>query len=160
MLIGVGNIYRCDDGVGIVVARRIRDRLPALSVVESAGEGAKLIDRWQSADLVILVDAVRSGSTPGRVHRLDARTERIPSDFFNYSTHAFSVAEAVELSRALDMLPAQLVIYGIEGRNFSAGSEISAEVAAAVDDVCRKILVELSELEKVKPGETQEKSHA
>jgi len=141
MLIGVGNTYRCDDGVGIIVAQRIRERLPALRVVESSGEGMQLMNLWQSADVVAIVDAVRSGSSPGRVHRLDARTERVPSDFFHYSTHAFGVAEAIELSRAMGTLPS-LTVYGIEGKNFAAGCELSPDVAASVENVADRILAE------------------
>jgi hydrogenase maturation protease len=143
LLIGIGNLYRRDDGVGLIVARRIQELSPALRVVEATGEGTQLMDAWQSADAVVLVDAVRSGCSPGRVHRLDARMQRIPSDYFNYSTHAFSVAEAVEISRELDSLPASLVIYGIEGKSFAAGTELSPEVAGAVGDVAEQILAEL-----------------
>ena len=143
-VIGVGNVYRSDDGVGIVVARRIREKNGHLHVVEASGEGASLMAMWTLFDHVVLIDAVRSSSSPGRIHRLDAHEARIPSEFFNYSTHAFSVAEAVEMSRALGTLPASLVIYGIEGRSFAAGSELSPVVARALDEVVDRVTVDLS----------------
>ena len=41
VVIGVGNEFRSDDGVGLVIARRIRERVPAtVAVVEASGEGA------------------------------------------------------------------------------------------------------------------------
>ena len=63
------------------------------------GFGAALMAAWQDAEVVILVDAVRSGAEPGKIHHFDARDEHLPTDFFHYSTHAFSVAEALEQVR-------------------------------------------------------------
>lgn len=140
ILIGVGNPYRSDDGVGIAVVRQVGERNPTgLTVIESSGEGAALLEAWNGFSDVILVDAVQSGAPPGTIHRLDAHAGPIPSRFFHYSTHAFSVAEAVELARALNQLPSRLVVYGIEGRNFAAGESLSAEVEEAAVAVISRI---------------------
>ncbi|NOT01884.1 MAG: hydrogenase maturation protease [Phycisphaerales bacterium] len=144
-VIGVGNRCRCDDGAGFAVIERIRARRPHLCVVEASGEGASLMELWKPGDEVVLVDAVRSGSAPGRIHRLDALRERIPSGFFHYSTHAFSVAEAIEMARALDLLPSRLIVYGIEGANFSAGTEMSPDVTNAVETLVDRILAEFED---------------
>lgn len=143
LIIGVGNPYRGDDGAGIAVARDLRERIPAgIRVIEASGEGAALLEAWKGAAAVILVDAVHSGARPGTIHRLDAREAPIPGRFFHYSTHAFSVAEAVELARALKQLPPRLLVYGIEGQNFSAGVGLSAEVERAAATVVARVLDE------------------
>jgi hydrogenase maturation protease len=144
LIIGLGNEFRGDDGVGRVVARRLREAaMPGVTVREESGEGAALMDAWKDAAAVILVDAVQSGAAPGTIHRLDATHTPVPSRFFHYSTHAFSVAEAVELARALDQLPPRLILYGIEGGNFAAGEELSPEVAAAMDELLPRITQEI-----------------
>ena len=143
VIIGVGNEYRSDDGAGIAVARRLRALFPAgVTILEESGEGAALMQAWQGASWVMLVDAVRSGAPPGTIHRLDARAAPLPMGFFHYSTHAFSVAEAVELARSLDQLPAHLVVYGIEGATFAAGVELSPAVEQAVEAVVERIAQE------------------
>ena len=144
LVIGLGNEFRGDDGVGRVVARRLREAaMPGVTVREESGEGAALMDAWKDAAAVILVDAVQSGAAPGTIHRLDATRTPVPSRFFHYSTHAFSVAEAVELARALGQLPPRLILYGIEGRDFTAGERLSREVAAAVDELLPRIMQEI-----------------
>ena len=144
LVIGVGNRYRSDDAVGIIVARRLKERnLARITVIEATGEGAALIESWKAAEAVIVVDAVHSGATPGTVHRFDTRAERIPSRFFHYSTHAFGLAEAVELARTLGQLPPLLIVYGVEGKNFAAGEELSAELEKAVLKVVERILNEI-----------------
>lgn len=144
VIIGVGNSLRSDDGVGIWVARRLRERLPrGIPVVEASGEGAALIETWKGVARVILVDAVSSGAAPGTIYRLDAAAEPIRAQFFRCSSHAFGVGEAVELARVLDQLPPRLVIYGIQGANFAAGAELSPAVAKAAAEVSQRILEEI-----------------
>lgn len=144
LVIGLGNDFRRDDGAGRVAARMIATaQADGVRVIEASGEGAALMDAWRDAESVVLIDAVHSGAALGTIHRLDARSQPIPSNFFHYSTHAFSVAEAVELARALDQLPPRLIVFGIEGKDFSSGEDLSPEVAAAVEEVVRRVKGEL-----------------
>jgi hydrogenase maturation protease len=138
--IGVGIPFRRDDGAGIAVLNRLKERqIPGLHLLESSGEGATLITLWAGGDHVFIVDAACSDGIPGSIYRIDARQQALQPDFFYYSTHAFSVAEAVELARALDQLPPHLIIYGIEGADFGMGAELSAPVQAAADQVADRI---------------------
>lgn len=140
LVIGVGNKYRGDDAVGLVVARRIESlHLRDTIVSEESGEGANLIEVWKSAGTVIVVDAISSGSEPGTIHRFVADSQRIPSKFFHYSSHSFGLAEAIELARSLYQLPQHLVVYGIEGAKFEAGIGLSFEVERAAEEVVSRI---------------------
>jgi hydrogenase maturation protease len=148
-IIGIGNTFRSDDGAGIAIARSLRQRLPeGVALLEQSGEGTALLEAWKGARVVVLVDAVQSGAAPGTIHRLDAYADPIPPAFFRYSTHAFSVAEAVQLARVLSQLPPRVIVYGIEGRNFSAGEGLSAEVAEASAKMAARVLDEVRSLEE------------
>jgi hydrogenase maturation protease len=143
LVIGIGNAYRGDDAVGLVIARKLKEKnLPGLVVIEASGEGAALIELWRDADAVIVIDAVHSGAQPGTVHRFDAHARPIPAELFRYSTHTFSLAEAIELARALDQLPPRLIVYGIEGKHFEAGIGLSSEVERAAEDVVQRVAQE------------------
>ena len=140
LVIGVGNAYRGDDAVGLVVAQRLKEQaIDHVSILEESGDGMTLMESWENADTVILVDAVYSGVKPGTLHRFDAHAQPIPVKFFHYSTHAFGVAEAVELSRTFNQLPPHLIIYGIEGKSFEAGAGLSLEVEEAARTVVKCI---------------------
>jgi hydrogenase maturation protease len=144
LVIGVGNEYRSDDAAGLVVARRLRQlSLGNITVIEESGEGADLIESWKGADTVIIVDAASSGAKPGTIHRIDARAQRIPTGLLRYSTHAFSVGEAVELARAMNRLPPRMVVYGIEGERFDEGTVLSRAVQGSVDTVVDLVLKQL-----------------
>lgn len=147
ILIGVGNPFRSDDRVGRVVVQTLRKEIPpGIPLLEETGDGAELFDAFTGADCVILVDAVQSGAPPGTIQRFDARTEKLPAWFSHSSTHAFGVAEAIELARAMGELPGMLIVYGIEGLDFSAGTELSPEVAASVPVAASLILQEILHL--------------
>ena len=148
-IIGVGNAFRSDDGAGLAVAQRVRQKIAGgVAVIEQSGDGTALLELWKGAGTVILVDAVHSGEAPGTVHRLDAGAAEIPRSMFPYSSHAFGVAEAVQLARALNQMPARLIVYGIEGKNFGAGVVLSAEVEEASAQVTLRILDEVCALKE------------
>lgn len=139
-VIGIGNDARGDDAVGLEVVRRLQHDTPAGVNVEAIrGEGISLLDRWQETDAIIVIDASYSGAAPGSIHRLEPLTQPIPKALYLCSTHAFGVGEAIELARALQRLPSHLVVYGIEGKQFDIGSELSADVRRAVPDVIRRV---------------------
>ena len=143
LVIGVGNAYRGDDAVGLVVAQRLKEQaLDHVSVLEESGDGVTLMESWQNADTVILVDAGCSDARVGTLHRFDtfdAHAQTIPATHFHYSTHAFGVVEAIELSRTLNQLPSRFIVYCIEGKCFAAGTGLSLEVEEAARTVVKCI---------------------
>ena len=142
---GVGNPWRRDDAAGLVVARRLRGTLPPeVEVLEREGEPTGLIDSWDGADRLWVVDAVSSGANAGTLHRIDATREALPAELFRTSTHHVGLAEAVELARVLGRLPEQIVVYGIEGERFDVGDELTPMVddaaSRAADAVREEVL--------------------
>ena len=130
--IGVGNLYRHDDGVGLYVAQRLRlENVPGVSVLEHGGEGTALLEALDGADTVILIDAMCSGAAPGKIIQFAPNRQPLPASAFSRSSHAFGVAEAVELGRSLERLPKCLQIYGIEGACFDWGIGLTPVVQRA-----------------------------
>jgi len=145
LVIGIGNPARGDDAAGLAVARCIREAAPGhVTVTELAGDQLALLDAWTGAREVYLIDAVCSGGTPGTVYRFDA-AEPLTARFWHRGTHTFSLADVIELGRALSRLPGRLSGYGIEGGTFEPGAPLSAEVEAAVQAVTAALLRELRE---------------
>ncbi|MEW6731351.1 MAG: hydrogenase maturation protease [Acidobacteriota bacterium] len=149
LIIGVGNAYRSDDAAGLMVVSLLEEKaIEEIKTHRESGEGTALIECWKDAETVFLIDAVSSRSQPGTIFRFDAVRETIPTKFFRYSTHAFSVAEAIELARTLDQLPNCLIVYGIEGANFDAGVELTPEVEKAVNEVTDRLLADILTIKK------------
>ncbi|PPQ28004.1 hydrogenase maturation protease [Rhodopila globiformis] len=145
LVVGVGNPDRGDDGVGRLVARLLRGRLPAdVRIEEQAGGAAELVDLLQQADCVILVDAAVSGAPPGTIRRLDCRAGDVVPESGGASSHGFGVAQAVALAAALSCMPRVCVAYVIEGGSFAVGGAMSGEVVSAAQEAARLIVTELT----------------
>ncbi len=145
LVVGVGNDYRGDDGVGLVVARLLRKTLnPTVTVLEETADGLALMAAWKGAGLVIIIDALDSAGQPGTVRRLDARLQSSEAAPPTCSTHAISLMEAIQLARALGELPPRLIVYGVQGKSFDLGEGLSAEVAEAVPRVAKLVLDEVA----------------
>jgi hydrogenase maturation protease len=147
LVVGVGNPDRGDDGIGPMVVRQLRGRVsPDVAILERSGDALALIDDWEGRDAVILVDAAAAGGTPGCIHRIDLLRDALPPELSLSSTHGFGVAEAIGLADALDLLPAQVIAYAIEGVNFDPGAPISPQVAAVTGEVAERVATELKSL--------------
>ena len=143
-MIGIGNSFRQDDGAGLTVARQLRIRAgERIDVTEHDGDGTSLLDVWEGARVVVLVDAVRSGAAPGTIHVFDVRAAGLPESASWSSSHSLGVADAVTLATRLDRLPHTLLIYGIEGRCFGFGTGLSPDVERAASEVVERLLCTL-----------------
>ena len=135
-VIGFGNRHRRDDGVGPHVAMALR--ADGLDAHEIAGDGLALAMAVRGCDMVVVVDAMRSGAPPGTVEVLDASALARARDDFPASSHVFGAAAGLEIARRLGWLRS-LHLVGIEGDSFGHGAELSPAVAAAVPRVLARI---------------------
>lgn len=139
LLIGAGNPDRGDDAAGLTVARLVAAASPdGLTVRALPGDQLRLLDAWQGHAEVYVADAVCSGGVPGTVYRFDAALPGALSS--RRGTHAFGLADVIELARALGRLPGRLTGYGIEGAAFEPGAPLSAAAGAAARAVADEIL--------------------
>ncbi len=140
LVVGLGNPDRGDDAAGILVARRLRER--GINAIEHTGAMLNLLDIWAWSDRVIVVDAVVSGATPGSIQIWDPRKVSLKSVVFRASTHEFSLADTIELARAVDRLPTWMRIYGIEAARFDACTQPSEDVNSGVERVVEEIEIQ------------------
>lgn len=145
LVVGIGNPDRGDDGFGPTVARRLLGRVTsAVRVLERSGDALALIEDWNGIPTVIVIDAVAAISQPSRIHRLDVSSSPLQIGLAPCSSHAFGVAETVELARNLGRLPRCLIAYLVEGEQFATGAPLSPAVAEVIEAVEERIVAELS----------------
>lgn len=143
LVIGIGNETRGDDAAGPLVARRVAEAArPGLRVIEAVCEPAALMDAWAGEARVFVADACAPLVQSGHIHRFDAHAARLPEALGAVSSHGIGLGMAIELARALNALPRELIVFAIEGADFAPGAALSPPVAAAIEDVARRILAE------------------
>ena len=146
-LIGVGNEYRSDDGLGPLVARELRRRgCVEVTIREAPGDGGSLLAFMDDCDALLLVDAVDAATEPGTIRRVDGSHERVSRTTFPTSTHGLGVAEAVETARVLGKLPETVMLYGIEACSFDQGKGLSEPVLRSVPELIRMLEEDISRL--------------
>jgi hydrogenase maturation protease len=142
LVIGIGNSYRRDDGVGLTVADEIAKRgLRDVRVVTAIGEPGAILDAWSGADLAVVVDAAMGeGLTPGRIRRWTPGDVESPAVV---SSHALGLPQTYALGEALGQIPDRLVVFSVDVADVGQGPGLTPAVEAAVPEVVEAIIAEL-----------------
>ena len=151
VVIGVGNPYRCDDGVGPAAIAGLASHIAGLANHDLAdvlltvadGEPTQLLDAWSGAGVAVVIDAVLcQPATPGRIHR--STLGQLTPGSKLASTHGLGIPDAIRLAQVLDRAPERLVVYAVEAADLGFGLGLSPAVAAAVPQLIRDVLAELA----------------
>lgn len=144
VVIGLGNTYRRDDGVGLAAAAALDQlALPAVQVTAGIAEPMSLLEAWAGAALAVVIDAaVTGGSVPGRVRRCGP--DELAVAHGRTSSHSLDLARAYALGQALERVPDALVLFTIETGDVGYGVGLTPAVAAAVPTVVAMTAAEIN----------------
>ena len=144
VIIGIGNGYRRDDGVGIAVAAALDARaIPNVVVKTGIADPMSLLEAWTGASLVVIIDAaVASPSTPGRIRRCELTDVAI--QFEGLHSHSIDVGRTYAMGQALGRVPGELVIFTIEVPHTDHGIGLSPAVAGAVAKMVDTVVAEIN----------------
>jgi hydrogenase maturation protease len=143
LVLGMGNTILTDDGVGIKIARSLKERKPEIDVVETSEAGLALLDFIVGYDRLIIVDSVKTEEgKPGELYKIEMG-EIKPTSHLT-SLHGVDIATAFELGRKLGYdMPQQVSIYAVEVKdNTSFGEECTEEVGEKISLVVEQIIGE------------------
>ncbi|BBP04275.1 hypothetical protein TPL01_20330 [Sulfuriferula plumbiphila] len=140
-IIGCGNLNRSDDGVGVIVARRLMDWINArgisdVPVFDAGTAGMDVMFRARGAKKLILIDACRSGSEAGAVFQVPG-AELAQGHDPGYSLHDFRWDHALYAGRRIfgADFPTDVTVFLIEAAELGLGLELSEPVQRAADQV-------------------------
>lgn len=140
LVLGVGNLLMGDEGVGIRVVRRLRERLPdeEVVVVDGGTGGLGLLEYFEDRDLVILVDAVMDGKLPGSVSVLKPAYSRdYPRTLV---AHDIGLKDVIDALALLDRRPEIRLVTVSVAEAGAPSLELSAAVEAAVEPAVAAVL--------------------
>lgn len=141
VVLGVGNPLFGDDGFGIEVIRRLRQRgvlRPDVEILDGGTAGIYLLPELENRPRAIIVDAVNFGGAPGQVVRL--RNGEIPSGIgLKLSEHQVTVKEVLALLELLDSKPADVLLLGVQPGQLRFAEPLSEPVRNAIDGICAEV---------------------
>lgn len=143
LVLGMGNTILTDDGVGIEIARSLKERKPEIDVVETSEAGLALLDFIVGYDRLIIVDSVKTEEgKPGELYKIEMG-EIKPTSHLT-SLHGVDMATAFELGQKLGYhMPQQVSLYAVEVKdNTSFGEECTEEVGEKISLITEQIIGE------------------
>ncbi|MFO0838583.1 MAG: hydrogenase maturation protease [Phycisphaerae bacterium] len=144
LLLGVGNVLRRDDGVGVHAVRRLAElRLGGLFQAYDAGLcGMEVAPMLERRDRLVVIDAIDAGARPGTIYLTKPEWLR-PAVRTGVSLHDLHLLDALDEVRFLRRGPRHVRIVAVQVADVSPGVGLSPAVARAVPAVLRIALREL-----------------
>jgi hydrogenase maturation protease len=145
LVLGVGNPLMGDDGVGARVIELLGERqlAPHIHLQEVGTPGWGLVSWFEHHDSVVLIDAVQMDMSPGDWKKLDFSQVRLLTEEPAFSLHQADLAAGLALAQELDLLPNNLVLYGIQPADLTPGSPLSPHVEASLPELVNSIVQDL-----------------
>lgn len=143
LILGIGNPILTDDGVGIKIARKIKEGNPELEVIETSEAGIALLDLIADYDKLVIIDSIKTGQEkPGKAYKL--RLEDLKPAVDSASSHGVDIATAFELGRGLGYrMPKYISLYAVEIKdNTTFGEDCTEEVEERIPFIMSQIIEE------------------
>ncbi len=145
VVLGLGNLLRRDEGLGIRAMERIQARyiLPeAVALVDGGTLGLDLLSYLEEAERVLILDAILTDGPPGTLMRVAG--DAVPAFFgMHTSPHEIALADLLAVTRLRGTEPGELVVWGMQPAALELGWELSEPVAAHLDRLADAAVAEL-----------------
>ena len=145
VVLGLGNLLRRDEGLGIRAMERLRVcyTLPdAVQLVDGGTLGLELLSYLEGTDRVLILDAALTDGPLGTLLRVAG--EQVPSFFgMRTSPHEIALADLLAVTKLRGTQPHELVVWGMQPAALELGLELSEPVAARLDTLVDAAATEL-----------------
>ena len=142
LILGIGNLLLCDEGVGVHVVRALqRERLPDNTVNLEVGTAfLEALPEVELADRIIIVDAMQADHAPGTIYRVPFEDCVKPECIA--SLHGFDLSRVIYLAGR--ETPPQAVVIGVEPARIEWGTELSPEIQEMIPSIIEAIKNEIT----------------
>ncbi len=136
LILGIGNPFRRDDGIGPAVIRRLQSEhnLEGIDLLDGGTDGLALIDYIKGYEKVLIIDAVDMGLASGEVRIFSPSEAKLTMKADALSTHGFGLAEVIGLLETLE-INTDLHIIGVQAKDTTFGEGLSPEVSSKIEEI-------------------------
>jgi len=148
LVLGLGNLLCQDDGVGVAAVawlHRHFEAAPGVRVLDGGTLGLALLPTLETAEVVLIIDAIRSDGPPGSFVRLEGEDVAHAAEH-RLSVHQVGVSDLLGAARWQGSLPARLLLLGLVPQSMELGVERTPAVAAALPALVDQVLAECAAL--------------
>lgn len=142
--VGVGNIVRSDDGLGLHAMRRVLtdSRTPRDVVFIDGGTlGLELVSYVSGATHLLLLDSIDAGRSPGTLICMNGEELRtLPR---GASVHQLGVADLIAMLSVASEAPPDIMLLGVQPASTEWGTALTPKVEAALGALVDMAIAEL-----------------
>lgn len=144
VVLGIGNLLRCDDGAGIHALNRVRHRLHAVSpeaaTLDAGSPGLHLLPDLEDYPHWIALDAARLGAPPGTVRLFEGAAVEEFLGLPQRTSHEVGLADLLCAARLRGRFPSRLALIGVQPGSLDWADQPTPAVAAALDGIAGMVL--------------------
>ena len=149
LIAGIGNVLLGDDAIGPFTIKVLESQYDFPDNVELADLGTPGLDlpaHVAGADAVILVDSAKFGGEAGDI-RLFRKPELLSHPpRARIDPHSPALRESLSLLELMGAMPRELLMIGMQGRDFAPGSTLSTPVRLCIPHIIDTVRRELRRL--------------
>lgn len=145
LILALGNPILQDEGLGLQVLERLQTNYcwpDHVTLMDGGVMGLEILPYLETADSVLVIDAVSTGDPPGTLVRLEG--EEIPAIMtLKMSVHQIGFQETLAMSKFRGTLPERLVLWGLVPERVELGVELSPLIAGRIDPLVDAVVDEI-----------------
>jgi hydrogenase maturation protease len=144
LVLGLGNLLLCDDGVGVHAIQRLQSdpRVPPSAVLMDGGtQGLSLLPHISGFRRLLVIDAVDVGEEAGAIVRLEGSAlENLPG---RPSVHQLGFADLMVALKLLGEPPEEIVVLGVQPQSTEWSAELTAAVQGRLNEIVEAAIAQL-----------------
>jgi hydrogenase maturation protease len=147
LVLGIGNPFRGDDGVGPRIVEELTNRgLPeGVTALDAGTGGLDLLQVLEGWERVVVVDAADLGQQPGQFIRFTPDQAELARDTDCFSLHHAGLSEVLALANALERPLPDMVIFGVQPADIGWREGLSPAVETALPILADAVIREIEE---------------
>jgi hydrogenase maturation protease len=145
-VIGLGNLMRTDDAVGMLAAHALQTdkRLPkGVGVIEGGTLGLDLLYPLDGVSHLLAIDAIDAGAAPGTILRYSKH--EIANLPISKSVHLLGFTDLFGAMRLTGREPEYVVVLGVQPGVIGWGTELTETVAAAFPQLIERAVEQVAQ---------------
>jgi hydrogenase maturation protease len=138
VVLGIGNVLWADEGFGVRAVEALHQRwqMPAhVSLVDGGTQGLALLPLVESAERLIVLDALDFGLPPGTLHQVEGEDVPATLQARKMSLHQTGFNDVLAHAKLKDQYPREIVLIGVQPVELDDyGGSLRPQVKARLDE--------------------------
>lgn len=149
IVIGVGNLLFCDDGIGVICASYLEKNFnfsPELEVLDGGTLGFGLLEYFVNYDNVFIIDTISTDDEAGEIYKIPSK-ELLGGKAYKKTAHEVEVVQMLEACELYDT-KANITVFGIVPEDINTVQiGLSERLNKKFDMLIKTVIKEIEELD-------------